>query len=204
MWIFHAIWLGQLIEINLTEGESIVILELMILRCKIFGSWLNNLFIVGECNLCLSAVRNSLDRNHTTGLSQLTDWALCSVLESHSSGKLQSSFFASKCAQLFGALFSQSLCAQRFICHCFVGLFRLGHELIDRVLLVGLPSGYLGRQVADLIENLLSRESHFREACSSLTFRLFTIVSGLHTIGNMGLIGIRFKCLGLLCRNLDR
>ena len=80
----------------------------------------------------------------------------------------------------------------------------LGHEFVDRVLLVGLPCGHLGGQVADFVENLLRCEGHLGEASRSLTLRLFTVVGRGHAICDLRLVGVRFKGLGLFGRYLDR
>ena len=74
MWVPHAIWFGQLVEIDLAESKRVVVLELVVFWRDELGSRLDNLLAVCQRDLGLGTVRYALNRNHTTCLPQLTDW----------------------------------------------------------------------------------------------------------------------------------
>ena len=190
MWVVHSVWLGQLIEINLPESQRVVVLEFVILLNHVLRARLNNLLIVCKRNLGFSTVRHALNSDHSSRLSQLADRALRSVLECHGSRQLQGSLLSCERAQLLGALFSCCLHAQRILSHGLVGLLGGWHELIDRILLVRLPGGDLGRKVTHFVEDLLRGEGDLWEASGLSALRLLVVVRRGHAIEDVSFVRI--------------
>ena len=190
MRVFHSVRLGQLIEINLPESQRVVVLELVGLLNDILRARLNELFAVCKRDLGFGAIRHALNSDHSSRLSQLANWTLRPGLECHGSRQLQGSLLSCERAQLLRALLSQCLRAQCLLSHSLVGLLGGWHELIDRILLVRLPGGDLGRKATHFVEDLLCGEGDLWEASGLPALWLLVIVRGGHAIEDVSFVRV--------------
>lgn len=204
MRVFHSVGLGQLIEINLPESQRVVVLELMGLLRDILRARLNDLFAVCKRDLGFGTVRHALDSDHSSRFSQLANWTLRPVLECHGSRQLQGSLLSCERAQLLAALLSQCLSAQCRLSHGLVGFLGVWNKLIDRILLVRLPGGDLGRKVTHFVEDLLCGEGDLWKASGLPALRLLVIVRRGHAIYDVSFVRVFLIHLLLFRSDFDR
>jgi hypothetical protein len=201
--ILDHVRLSKLVEVNLTEGEGVVVHEFVVLWSHILFSWLDALFFFGKTNLGFSAVGDSLDRHDTSSLSQLANWRHLSCLESLGTSELQGALLACQCTQLMGTLITQSLGIQSLLGHGLVSLLSTGDELVDRIGDIGRPSGHLGGQATDLVKDLLSSKRDLGESRRSPALRHLIGIGGCHARSDLSLIGVGFGVLRLSASDLD-
>lgn len=74
VWVVHALWLGELVKVSLTEGQRIIVNELILLGLNELWPRLFKLFAICKCNLGFGTVRHALDSYHASSFSQLAYW----------------------------------------------------------------------------------------------------------------------------------